>query len=273
MHWLDLCDCVLLSLLVVHCIQPVGIDVHPLLLLIGFIGKECLNRYNVSLLAARISVAVVSVLQVYTTKLWGYCSTWRQHVVADSSHVQIRCMHDAVADVWPHVADLYCDKCINYAAQYNWKGQQYVLLVPPTIAAIDVNTHICRYVDIYAKGKRIMWKRAKLFTEVWLMSSEGQRLLDLTDAVTQVLGPERDGHLALTNGESLEVCPLSTLMWLAKANSELIGQLRDAKGTFHLCVFTDPAPEEGSGSGSGTRILKDQEFTMADLLDLCVKVK
>ena len=208
MHWLDLCDCVLLSLLVVHCIQPVGIDVHPFLLLIGFIGKECLNRYNVSLLAARISVAVVSVLQVYTTKLWGYCSKWRN----SNSHLQIMCVHDALDDVQTHpiVDQQKCDGCVNYAAQYDWKGQQYVLLMSANQPSSDVATEISRYIDIYQRGKRIMWKRPKKFSEIWIVSKEGKRLLDLTDAVTQVLGAERDGHLALTNGESLEVFPVQT---------------------------------------------------------------
>lgn len=254
MHWISLYDCVLFALLLFHVFRPTDSHVNPSVLLTGFILKEVVLANP--LVVTRLLVLAISVIQVYVilplARLWKHYSRNRT-TTANTAGVQITCIHNNTQDHQVSTsANVVCPNCNLYRVQYVYRDKKYSMLLPATQPPRHM---IDKYVKhIPTATTAWMWGPPCSVKAMWLVSDpQHERILDIMPTVLEILGPEKDGHARLSQGDSLRVKPLS---WLTSSRAP--AQCYDFEVEFH------------TGKVAFHRI-KATSFTVQDLVSMCVK--
>ena len=312
MHWIQcmsLYDYVLIALLLYQLFQPTQPYLNPAILVTGLVVKELVLAHP--LMVARLLVLFMSVVQVYVilplTRVWEKCrrrTRARRRNNHDPNHdpnsklderPEITCMHN-FRDAH-HIATAGCtnQKCKEsnaYRVRYKWLQRQYSMLLPAVDSPRALIAACIARIGQPAQTKRMCppWVVADVLCE-----EAGGNWLNLTAAIVEVLGPERDGHAALSHGMSLRVHPMPFIVWMSliNASAQTANRL-----TSNSCSPNSPRPELNaddddsdadddieSKANSKTHTCKlsvryrsghirsceitDNVFTVADLVALC----
>ena len=260
MHWISLYDCLLLCLFFFHLFKPAVSFVHPVVLLVCFVVKEILFAHPLAV--TRLLVLFVSLLQVYVflplTKLWG-----KQNLIGRVPRPQISCMHNFM-DVH-HVATsgFVCDHCSTYRVRYPWQDKHFSILLPARtlisecVGKLGECSHRSMCPPLVVSKISYVWRT---------------HTLDITDAVMEVLGPERDGHAGLSQGLSLTVHPLSFLVWMASLTetTDNLCLLPTTNNNDNEQLIYELRVEMRTGD-IVTHMVAEDQFTVADLMTMCTK--
>lgn len=269
MYWIGLYDCIMLVLMGVHVWQPSNRFTHPAVLVAGCILKEfVLNR---PLVITRLLVLFVSIAQVYVVlplarfwERWCPCPRSRRSQQR-SSMPEISCLHDEEKHHISTSGGLCCRQSCTYRLRYTWREQMFSMLLPTT------TTPTVMLADCIGRMRSCSHKTMRPPLVVVRVKYHG---LDLTRAIVEVLGPERDGHATLSEKRSLQIRPLHFLVWLstfyAQANdtqSEDIGlSAHDDEEEDTMVYDLDVEYRNGSVRTVHTN---EHSFTVADLVTMC----
>jgi hypothetical protein len=278
MHWISLYDCVMLLLLLVHVFRPADSYVHPVMLLVGFIAKEIVTANP--LVITRLLVLFVSIVQVYVilplVGVWRRCCDMRRNTGAANirDQVQITCMHECQDAHHLSTSGLLCPNCTMYRVQYEFRDKKYSMLLPPAAHPRDM---IERYIEQMSHKettnnngptRKWTWQPPIRARAIWWVC-EGQRVLDLMPAALEIIGPDRDGHGRLSNGDSLKILPLNAMVWMSSTPQHLHTPPPSFLPTDTTLVY-DLEVECHTGEVIAHRVT-EALFTVKDLVALCTQ--
>ena len=274
MHWISLYDVVLLVLLCSHVVKPGDGYMRPALLLVGFIAKQMVMLDP--LLVTRVLVLLISLVQVYVcaplVNMWHRCRRQRSAAsyLGEMARPEITCVHN-FRDMH-HVAtsSCVCQDSSAYRVRYEWHNKHYSMLLPATDSPRKTIAECVQRLSVATPPTNRIVPPLIVSSLLFSESSAPSKSIDITAGVLELLGPERDGHAALSGGMSSRVRPLNLLVWMATSaddTSDAASGCGTAAATTNIITIT----VEYRNGTTVKRQVNDADFTVADMVRMCTR--
>ena len=244
---------------------------RPAVLLVGFIAKHMIMLDP--LLVTRVLVLLISLVQVYVcaplVNMWYRCR--RQSSAAsylgEMARPEITCVHN-FRDMH-HVAtsSCVCEASSAYRVRYEWHNKHYSMLLPATDSPRKTIAECVQRLSVATPANKIV--PPLIISRILVSESVSEhskgKAIDITAGALELLGPERDGHAALSGAMSSRVRPLNLLVWMATTDDDtptISGGAQSGAVTITVEYRTGATMQ---------RQVYDADFTVADVVRMCTR--